>query len=321
MTTLEALKATITKEFVKSIVPKKDKEYTPWGNYEIIKRVISSKNSKNLYLTGLSGCGKTKSIQQACAELKKPLILLQITSETSERELIGGYNLSGGEYVWNNGAVVEAILSNAVLVLDEVDKGTSSLMCLQSILNKDDVLYIKELNLCVPIPDDFTVMATANTKGAGDVSGLFITSNVLDGAFLDRFDIMLEQKYPSKDEEIKILHNIFGESEETQNDIELLTEIASRSRKLFLEGETTDVLSTRGLINTLRNKQDIYYDFDNPLFESLMGTICRFDETTVEAIKAFWDTLQGDEEEETEDVIEEGFFSIDHVPEFDNLLP
>lgn len=311
------LTAHINQEYIDSLIPEKDSHYTAWGNYDIIKRYVESKRKYNVYLTGLSGCGKTKSIEQVCAELQRPMILLPITSETTERQLMGGFVLQQGEFVWKNGAVLEAMLIGAVLILDEIDKGTSSLMCLQGILNGDKRIYIKELGETVVAKEGFQVFATANTKGSGDDKGLFNTSNILDGALLDRFHAMIDQGYPSKSVEMNILKN--SGANITESDANIITEISERTRKLFEEDAIDDVISTRQIINIAKTKEDIYYDAEDPLYSALEASINRFSEQSKDSIFALYTTLKNPEEAvlETNEIQFE--LDIDSIPDFDSF--
>lgn len=313
ITGLNALDGHINEEYINTLIPKVDPNYTPWGNYTLIEKTIKSKKKHNLYLHGLSGCGKTKSIAQVCAKLKRPMVVIPITEETTERQLIGGYSLLAGNFVWQNGGVLEAMLTGAVLVLDEVDKGDSSLMCLQGVLNGDKEIYIKDLGAIVRPKDGFQVIATANTKGSGDERGQFITSNILDGAFLDRFNLMFEQSYPDKETETKILKNCGANI--SDEDVELLTEIASRNRQSYLESDVNDVVSTRQLVNIAHSKDDIFDDAKDPLLAAFMAAINRFEERTKDAIETLYNTLK-DPEAHKEEEEEFTFIEPKDLPDF-----
>jgi MoxR-like ATPase len=306
----------ITPDFIKSVTPKKDKTFTPWGNYEKIKRIINSTRKYRTYIVGLSGCGKTKSIQQACAELKIPMVLHQITSETSKLDLIGTFKLSKGDYLWQNGSVVNAMLSGAVLILDEIDKANEDIMVLQGILNGDRHIFIPELGETIYARDTFQVFATANTKGRGDDTGLFNTSSILDGAFLDRFDLMIEQAYPDKDTEVKILKNIGSNAKDSE--IDILASISERTRTLFNEDQISDVISTRQLISICFTKEDIFFDAEDPLKASLESAISRFDEDSREEIMNLYEVMSAPEAEEVIDAGVSGvYITVDDIPDID----
>ena len=186
------------------IVPKKDPVFVSFGNYPDVKSIIKSGMFYPVFITGLSGNGKTMGVTQACAENKRELIRVNITIETDEDDLLGGYRLKDGQTVWQNGPVIEAMERGAVLLLDEIDLASNKIMCLQPILEGSGV-YVKKINKFVKPADGFNVVATANTKGQGSDDGKFIGTNVLNEAFLERFPITFEQSYPSAKIEEKIL--------------------------------------------------------------------------------------------------------------------
>ncbi len=195
--------ADVVSSLVGDIVPKKDPIFVSFGNYPDVKQIIKSSQFYPCFITGLSGNGKTMGVTQACAELKKELIRVNITIETDEDDLLGGYRLKDGQTVWQNGPVIEAMERGAVLLLDEVDLASNKIMCLQPILEGSGV-FVKKINKFVKPKDGFNVIATANTKGQGSEDGKFIGTNVLNEAFLERFPITFEQSYPTMKIEKKI---------------------------------------------------------------------------------------------------------------------
>ena len=188
------------------IVPQKDKSFVSFGNYPDLKSIVKSNMFYPVFITGLSGNGKTFGVTQACAENRKEMIRVNITIETDEDDLLGGYRLKDGQTVWQNGPVIEAMERGALLLLDEVDLASNKIMCLQPILEGSGV-YVKKINKFVKPKNGFNVVATANTKGQGSDDGKFIGTNVLNEAFLERFPITFEQKYPTAKIEEKILVN------------------------------------------------------------------------------------------------------------------
>ena len=179
-----------------TLVPQKDAGFVPFGNFTDLKKIISSKIFYPVFITGMSGNGKTFSVEQACATLNRELIRVNITIETDEDDLIGGFRLVDGNTVWHNGPVVEALERGAVLLLDEVDLASNKILCLQSILEGKGV-YLKKTGKYITPAPGFTVVATANTKGKGSDDGRFIGTNVLNEAFLERFALTFEQEYPT----------------------------------------------------------------------------------------------------------------------------
>ena len=235
-----------------NIIPTKDPVFVPWGYFKDIKSIVSSKQFYPIFITGLSGNGKTMNVSQACAQAKRECIRVNITIETEEDDLLGGYRLQEGQTVWQNGPVIEAMERGAILLLDEIDLASNKIMCLQPILEGNGV-FLKKINKFVKPAPGFNVIATANTKGQGSEDGKFIGTNILNEAFLERFPITVEQSYPTNKIESKILLNVMSEKGLTKNaDIkfaENLVTWADIIRKTFYEGGVDEIISTRRLVH------------------------------------------------------------------------
>ena len=235
-----------------NIIPTKDPVFVPWGYFKDIKSIVSSKQFYPIFITGLSGNGKTMNVSQACAQAKRECIRVNITIETDEDDLLGGYRLQEGQTVWQNGPVIEAMERGAILLLDEIDLASNKIMCLQPILEGNGV-FLKKINKFVKPAPGFNVIATANTKGQGSEDGKFIGTNILNEAFLERFPITVEQSYPTNKIESKILLNVMSEKGLTKNaDIkfaENLVTWADIIRKTFYEGGVDEIISTRRLVH------------------------------------------------------------------------
>ena len=248
----EQLEKTATPVTKESLVPSKDANYVPFGNYSDVKKIIQSKIFYPAFITGMSGNGKTFGVEQACAALGRELIRVNITVETDEDDLIGGFRLVNGETVWHNGPVIEALERGAVLLLDEIDLASNKILCLQSILEGNGV-FLKKIGRFVRPSAGFNVFATANTKGKGSDDGRFIGTNVLNEAFLERFPVTFEQEYPSPKTEVKMLTNYCTElnccdDEFTKN----LVAWADMIRKTFNDGGVDEIISTRRLVHIIR---------------------------------------------------------------------
>jgi len=234
------------------IVPKKDPVFVSFGNYPDVKSIIKSGMFYPVFITGLSGNGKTMGVTQACAENKRELIRVNITIETDEDDLLGGYRLKDGQTVWQNGPVIEAMERGAVLLLDEIDLASNKIMCLQPILEGSGV-YVKKINKFVKPADGFNVVATANTKGQGSDDGKFIGTNVLNEAFLERFPITFEQQYPSAKIEEKILVNTLAKT--GKKDAEFCKKLVTWAeviRKTYFDGGVDEIISTRRLVHIIQ---------------------------------------------------------------------
>ena len=242
--------AFIVSSLVGNIVPEKDPVFVPWGYFKDIKKIVTSKQFYPIFVTGLSGNGKTMNVTQACALAKRECIRVNITIETDEDDLLGGYRLQDGQTVWQNGPVIEAMERGALLLLDEIDLASNKIMCLQPILEGNGV-FLKKINRFVKPAKGFNVIATANTKGQGSEDGKFIGTNILNEAFLERFPITIEQAYPTNKIENKILLNVMSEKGMTVTP-EFATSLVTWAdiiRKTFYEGGVDELISTRRLVH------------------------------------------------------------------------
>ena len=267
--------AYIVSSLTGNIVPTKDKNFVSFGNYPDVKNIIKSNRFYPVFITGLSGNGKTMAVTQACAELKKELIRVNVTIETDEDDLLGGYRLKDGQTVWQNGPVIEAMERGAVLLLDEIDLASNKIMCLQPILEGSGV-FVKKINKWVKPKDGFNVIATANTKGQGSEDGKFIGTNVLNEAFLERFPVTFEQKYPATSTEKKILVNTlksYGKSD--VKFVDKLVTWADVIRKTYFDGGVDEIISTRRLVHIAQ----AYAIFGNKM-KSIEMCTNRFDDDT-----------------------------------------
>ena len=306
--------AYIVSSLTGNIVPTKDPVFVPWGHYKDIKSIVTSKQFYPIFITGLSGNGKTMNVQQACANSKRECIRVNITIETDEDDLLGGYRLKDGQTVWQNGPVIEAMERGAILLLDEIDLASNKIMCLQPILEGNGV-FIKKINKFVKPAPGFNVIATANTKGQGSDDGKFIGTNILNEAFLERFPITVEQSYPTNKNETKILDNVMTEKGLTRQIdkkfAENLITWADIIRKTFYEGGVDEIISTRRLVHIV----DAYAIFKDKM-KSIQMCTNRFDTDTKTSFIDLYTKidggqdvstwLQSDTEEQDSDTDEEG---------------
>ena len=277
-----------------SLVPQADDIFVPFGCFKDVKSVIKSGVFYPLFITGLSGNGKTHAVEQACSQLKRDVVRVNVTIETDEDDLIGGFRLVNGETVWHDGPVVEALKRGAVLLLDEVDLASNKIMCLQSLLEGKGV-YLKKINQYVKPADGFNVIATANTKGRGSDSGKFIGTNVLNEAFLERFAVTFEQSYPSPAIESKILARVFASLNVTHSAdlVKYLTDWSDIIRKTYYDGGIDDVISTRRLIAIVK----AYAIWDNNMSKAIELCTNRFDDDTKSVFVELYQKVSGVEVE------------------------
>ena len=282
----------------RNLVPENDETFVKFGSFADVKKIIQSKQFYPTFVTGLSGNGKTFSIEQACAQLGRELIRVNITIETDEDDLIGGFRLVNGETVWHNGPVIEALERGAILLLDEIDLASNKILCLQSVLEGNG-LFLKKIGRFVKPARGFNIFATANTKGKGSDDGRFIGTNVLNEAFLERFPVTFEQDYPSPSVEIKILDKIaLGLGVKDGKFIKKLVDWADIIRKTFYDGGVEDIISTRRLVHVLR----AYAIFGDKL-KSIKMCLNRFDEETKQSFLELYDKVDADVDITKEEVL------------------
>jgi len=272
-----------------NLIPNKDDTFVKFGNFGDVKKIIQSRLFYPTFITGLSGNGKTFSVEQACSQLKRELIRVNITIETDEDDLIGGFRLLNGETVWHNGPVVEALERGAILLLDEIDLASNKILCLQSVLEGKGV-FLKKIGRYVKPTDGFNVVATANTKGKGSDDGRFIGTNVLNEAFLERFPVTFEQSYPAPSTEQKILEGIALDlGVEDRDFCKRLVDWADIIRKTFYDGGIEEIISTRRLVHIIRA-----YSIFQDKAKAIQVCVNRFDDETKQAFLELYDKVDVD---------------------------
>ena len=263
--------SSLTDNVVPSLIP----NFVNFGNYSDIKNIVKSKKFYPVFITGLSGNGKTLAVTQACAESKREMIRVNVTIETDEDDLLGGYRLKDGQTIWQDGPVVEAMKRGAILLLDEIDLASNKIMCLQPILEGNGV-FLKKIGKFVEPAEGFNIVATANTKGKGSEDGRFIGTNILNEAFLERFPVTFEQEYPPVKVEQKILDNVMSayalkDPKFTEN----LVKWADVIRKTFYDGGVDEIIATRRLVHII----NAFAIFKNKL-KAVQVCVNRFDDDT-----------------------------------------
>jgi hypothetical protein len=267
--------AYIVSSLTDNVVPAKDTDFVKFGNYTDINSIVKSKKFYPVFITGLSGNGKTLAVTQACAEAKREMIRVNITIETDEDDLLGGYRLRDGQTIWQNGPVIEAMERGAILLLDEIDLASNKIMCLQPILEGSGV-YVKKINKFVKPKLGFNVIATANTKGQGSDDGKFIGTNVLNEAFLERFPVTFEQEYPSAKIEEKIVSTKLKSAGKSDDKFaHNLVTWADVIRKTYKDGGVDEIISTRRLVHIA----EAYGIFKNKM-KAIQVCTNRFDDDT-----------------------------------------
>lgn len=284
-------------EFVeKNLIPLKNDTFVSFGNFPDLKKIIQSKMFYPVFITGLSGNGKTFGVEQACAQLGRELIRINFTNETDESDLIGGFRLKANsdgatETVWQDGPVVEALERGAILLCDEIDVADANkILVLQSVMEGNGI-FLKKVGRYVKPAPGFNVIATANTKGKGSDDGRFIGTNVLNSAFLDRFAITLEQEYPATAVETKILKGV-AKSIGLENSDDFIKQLCDWTyviRETFYEGGVDEIISTRRLVHILKA-----YSIFGDKSKSIKYSISGFDDETKQGFLEVYDKIDAD---------------------------
>lgn len=284
-----------------SLIPEVDKLFVKHGDFDLVSKIISSRMFYPIFITGLSGNGKTFGVEQSCAQHERELYRVNITIETDEDDLLGGFRLVNDSTKWFDGPVIRAMKAGGVLLLDEVDLGSNKLLCLQPILEGKGIL-LKKINQYVKPAPGFTIVATANTKGQGSETGKFVGTNILNEAFLERFCATFEQKYPSEQVEKNILKKLTAshdlKSDMIDDFVQKLVTWANGTRKTFESGGTSDLISTRRLVHIVNayailghpNDEDVK-KVGNVRRQAIELCIARFDESTKSSFMSFYETL------------------------------
>ena len=272
-------------------IPEKDDSYVQFGNFQSVRKVIQSRQFYPMFITGLSGNGKTMSVEQACASAKRELIRVNITIETDEDDLIGGFRLVNGDTVWHNGPVIESLERGAVLLLDEIDLASNKILCMQSVLEGKGI-FLKKIGKYVKPANGFNVIATANTKGKGSDDGRFVGTNILNEAFLERFPVTFEQDYPAATVETKILQNAGADDQFAEN----LVKWAGVIRKTFFDGGVDEVITTRRLVHIVQA-----YSIFGDRLDAITKCVNRFDDDTKQSFLDLYTKVDAGEDSEYND--------------------
>ena len=279
----------VTPHIQQNLIPEKDDTFVNFGPFNDLKAILKTGVFYPAFITGLSGNGKTFSVEQACAQLNKELIRVNITIETDEDDLIGGFRLIDGNNVWHNAPLVEALVRGATLLLDEIDLASNKILCLQPVLEGKGI-FLKKIGMFVQPAKGFNVVATANTKGKGSDDGRFIGTNVLNEAFLERFPVTFEQEYPTPSIEKKILGRVAATLGITDiGFINHLVDWGDIIRKTFYDGGIDEIISTRRLVHILRA-----YSIFGSKVKAIEVCINRFDDETKQAFLELYDKVDVD---------------------------
>jgi len=279
-------------------IPDVDHNFVRWGEYANIQRIIESRMFFPVYISGMSGNGKTMMVEQACAKLKREYVRVQISPETDEDDLIGGFRLVNGETVFQKGPVIKAMERGCILLIDELDRGSNKIMCLQGVLEGKPIL-IKKIGQVITPAQGFNVIATANTKGRGSDDGRYSAANIIDEAFIERFVATIDQPYPN----FKVERNIISKYIEFFNidDSEFADKLVSWSsviRKTYDAEGIDELISTRRLCHIVKA-----YSIFGDRLTAISMCIARFEKETREAFLDLYTKIDSNQIQASDDVV------------------
>ena len=272
-----------------TLIPTRDRDFVPFGYFKDLESILRSRMFYPVFITGLSGNGKTTMVEQVCAKQKREYFRVNITCQTDEDDLLGGFRLLDGETVWQDGPVIAAMKRGGVLLLDEIDLGRHAIMCLQPVLEGKGI-FLKKINQFVKPAEGFTVLATGNTKGKGSDDGRFAGTQVMNEAFLDRFPVTVEQEYPSVSIEKKIILKKMATLGTTDKDFaENLVKWSDIIRKSYYQGAVDELITTRRLINACT----AFHIFSDRV-KAVEMAVARFDDDTKESFLNLYTKVDAD---------------------------
>ena len=300
-----------------SLIPDRVQTYVPWGHFKSIEKILRAKIFYPVFVTGLSGNGKTMMVEQVCAKMKRECYRVNLTKQSDEDDLLGGFRLIDGNTVWCDGPVVNAMKNGGVLLLDEIDLASHNIMCLQPVLEGKGV-FLKKISQWVRPAEGFTIFATANTKGKGSDDGRFIGTNVLNEAFLDRFPVTLEQEYASRSVEKKIIKKAMQSLDvDDDNFADHLVRWAEIIRKSFYEGAVDEIISTRRLVDIVKA-----YSIFNDKMLAIQMAISRFDDDTKEGFLSLYTKVDAEVGEAIDQVDHEASVeALETAPRINLVVP
>ena len=188
-------------------VPEKDPNYV--FNIEILKNaLLAIQINIPLYCWGHSGTGKSTLIEQIHAHLNRPLVRVQHTLNMEESHVIGEYRVKNGDTVFEPGWLPLAMRNGWGYLADEYDFGVPHVLSLYQPVLEGKALVIKEAPpewRVVKPHHDFRIMATGNTNGVGDETGLYQGTQLQNAANYERFGVVMKVEYMAKEVEQQIL--------------------------------------------------------------------------------------------------------------------
>jgi len=240
-------------------VPEIDKDYK-FDRDTTLAILAGFKYNKRVIVHGYHGTGKSTHITNVAARLNWPCIRVNLDSHISRIDLIGkdAIVVKDGKQIteFQEGILPFAIQNSVALIFDEYDAMRPDVAFLMTkVLEAEGGLTLLEKNKIIKPNNYFRLFATANTIGLGDTTGLYTGTQQINQAQLDRWNITTTLNYLSLEKEMEIvlaknknLNNTKGK-EKVAN----MIKVASLTRKGFIAGDISTVMSPRTVIHWAEN--------------------------------------------------------------------
>ena len=217
-------------------------------------------------VSGFHGSGKSTHIEQIAARLNWPCIRINLDSHISRLDLIGkdAIVLDNGKQIteFREGILPWAYQNPIALVFDEYDVGRPDVMfIIQRVLEADGRLTLLDQSRVLHPHPSFRLLATANTVGLGDTTGIYHGAQALNQGQIDRWNIVTALNYPPPDTEIAIVQSKTPEWAAKPDTIQTMVKLANLTRSGFQNGDLSTVMSPRTVISWAQNAR-IFSDID-----------------------------------------------------------
>ena len=251
-------------------VPDIDKHYK-FDRDTTLAIIAGFKYNKKVIIHGYHGTGKSTHIEQIAARLNWPCIRVNLDSHISRIDLIGkdAIVLKNNKQVteFQEGILPWSMQNPVALVFDEYDAMRPDVAFLMTkVLEAEGGLTLLEKNKVIKPNNYFRLFATANTIGLGDTTGLYTGTQQINQAQLDRWNIVTTLNYLSLENEMSIIlaKNKNFNNPKGKEKISNMIKVASLTRKGFIAGDISTLMSPRTVLHWAENTQifkDIGYAF------------------------------------------------------------
>ena len=260
--------------------------------------LVALKHNRRLLIQGYHGTGKSTHIEQVATRLNWPCIRVNLDSHISRIDLIGkdAIVLRDGKQVteFREGILPWALQSPCALVFDEYDAGRPDVMfVIQRVLEVDGKMTLLDQNRVIRPHPAFRLMATANTVGLGDTTGLYHGTQQINQGQLDRWNLVTTLNYlPREDEEEIVLSKVPDYDDEGgRKTISAMVSVADMTRAGFMNGDISTVMSPRTVITWAENSRL----FDDIATAFRMTFLNKCDELERPAVAEYYQRCMGED--------------------------